>query len=426
MAPKILLTDTSRWPNAARLAVVLADSGCSVYAICPVPGHPLSKVSTLQKIFRYNSLRPLDSLASAIKASAPEMIVPCDDRAVQHLHELHSRASLRGGSESSTASLIERSLGSPGSYPIVSARYDLLNLAREEGLRAPKTKLINSLDDLKAWCVGDTLPVVLKVDGTWGGNGVKVAHTSAQAEAFFSELTRMPGAAALIKRMLLDRDRFWLRSLWHRARPALCAQSLVHGRAANCAAVCWEGKVLAAIGVEVVSTRRSEGPATVVRVVDNPEMILAADRIARRLRLSGFFGLDFIIEDGSGAAYLIEMNPRCTNLCHLQLGKGRDMVAALCAHMSGQPLRQTPSIVQNQTIAYFPEAWHYKSEFLQLSFPDIPRGEIELIRELLAPSSERTVCGRIVDHLRKLKIRMGAPERNPNSKAPVNSCVRST
>jgi ATP-grasp domain len=402
MAPKILLTDTSRWPNAARLAVVLVEAGCSVSGVCPLPHHPLSKVKKIQKLFRYRSLRPLDSLAEAIKAAAPEIIVPCDDRAVQHLHELHSRTSLRQ-LESPTVSLIERSLGSPESYPIASSRYSLLELAREERLRVPKTKLIKSLADVKAWCSEETLPVVLKADGTWGGNGVKIAQTPAQAETFFTSLVRMPRASALIKRLLLDRDRFWLRPSWRRAKPSVIAQAFVHGRPANCAAVCWEGRILAALGVEVVSTARSEGPATVVRVVENPEMTFAAEKLARRLRLSGFFGLDFMIEEGSGSTYLIEMNPRCTKLCHLQLGKGRDMAAALRAQMAGLPLQETPSIVQNQTIAYFPEAWSYQSDFLQSSFADMPLGQIELIRELLAPSSERTVFGCILDKARKWK-----------------------
>ena len=37
------------------------------------------------------------------------------------------------------------------------------------------------------------------------------------------------------------------------------------------------------------------GSATVVRLTERPEMLLAAKRIARRLGLSGFFGLDFML-----------------------------------------------------------------------------------------------------------------------------------
>ena len=62
----------------------------------------------------------------------------------------------------------------------------------------------------------------------------------------------------------------------------------------------------------------------------------AASLLASRLGLSGFLGLDFVVEDGTGAPYLIEMNPRCAPPCHLQLGEGRDLVEAFAAQLSGR------------------------------------------------------------------------------------------
>jgi carbamoylphosphate synthase large subunit len=243
---------------------------------------------------------------------------------------------------------------------------------------------------------------VLKADGTWGGNGVKIARTPEEAEQFFLELTRSFNAPVVVKRLILERDRFWLRTWWRHLKPALIVQSYVRGRPANCAVVCWEGRVLAGICVEVVSALRLKGPATVVRVVHNPQMMLSAERIAFRLGLSGFFGLDFMIEDGSDRTYLIEMNPRCTQLCHLRLGKGRDMIGARYAQLTGKPSRETPPVTHNDMIAYFPEAWNCKSEFIRSSFQDIPRGEPDLIKQLLGPSSERSILGRIYDRLRQV------------------------
>jgi carbamoylphosphate synthase large subunit len=128
-------------------------------------------------------------------------------------------------------------------------------------------------------------------------------------------------------------------------------------------------------------------------------MMLSAARIARRLDLSGFFGLDFMIEEGSGDMYLIEMNPRCTPPCHLSLGKGRDMSEALRAQLSGQPPRETAPITQNDMIAYFPEAWHCRSEFLQSSFHDVPSGEPDLIEALLRPWPNRNILYRLYARL---------------------------
>src|SRR5258708_32773963 len=118
-------------------------------------------------------------------------------------------------------------------------------------------------------------------------------------------------------------------------------------------------------------------------------MMVAAERIAHRLGLSGFFGLDFMIEDRSDTTYLIEMNPRCTPLSHLQLGKGRDLVEALWAQVSGQPLLERPTVTQNAMMASLPQASICKSEFLESSFHDIPRDDPDLFQDLREPWSER-------------------------------------
>ena len=112
--PHVLLTDTSRWSNAARLAVVFSQAGCRVSAVCPLPGQPLQKVRALEKKLRYSVSRPLESLVAAIEAVAPNIIIPCDDRAVQHLHELYEQAAAQGPPGKSTAALIERSSGPAG------------------------------------------------------------------------------------------------------------------------------------------------------------------------------------------------------------------------------------------------------------------------------------------------------------------------
>ena len=54
-------------------------------------------------------------------------------------------------------------------------------------------------------------------------------------------------------------------------------------------------------------------------------MIEAGTRIVRRLRLSGFIGSDFMIEDD---AYLIEMNLRATQITGLVREAAPDPIAA--------------------------------------------------------------------------------------------------
>jgi len=122
----VLLADTTRWSEAARLAIALSEAGCAVSSICPARGHPLFKIRGLRQAFVYSPLRPLDSLAAAIKRVSPAIIIPCDDRSVGHLHELHASARLQGPSGRGVADTIERSLGprkATPSYPIATSFY---------------------------------------------------------------------------------------------------------------------------------------------------------------------------------------------------------------------------------------------------------------------------------------------------------------
>ena len=412
-SPNVLLAATTQWATGARLAISLSVAGCKVSAVCLSRGQPLLKTRAVRQVFPYSGLRPLQSLSEAIEASRPQFIVPCDDRAVQHLHELHKSAS-----DGKIAALIERSLGPPHSYPIVSGRYTLLKFAHEEGLRAPKTCLVNSMDDLAAWHGSEAFPWVLKADNTFAGSGVKIAYSLAQAQQYFLELSSLCGTKNVFKRLFVDRDAFGLRPWWSRSQPAIVIQPFIQGIPANCVVVCWEGRILAGIGVEVLLTQGPTKPAIIVRVVKNCEMMLAAERIAGRLGLSGFFGLDFII-DRSGAAYLIEMNPRCAPPCHLQLGSGRDLVAALSAQLSGQPMREFPAVTNNEIIAYFPNAWHSQSELLKSSFHDMPQGEPILVEELLRPSAQRPLLSRVARYWR-------SKTRPAKSTPPPGSVVEKT
>jgi len=408
-APKVLLTDTNRWTLSARLAISLSQAGCQVSAVSATPGHPLLKTRGVCHVYSYSGLRPLESLTTAIEAADPDVIIPCCDRSVGHLHELYAKAQSQGGTSSKVAALIEQSLGSPASHSTVASRYDLLQLAAEEGVRVPRTSHLNTPEELASWQAKEPFPWVLKADGTWGGCGVKMVDGPDQIQQSFAELNRVFGLRQAIKRLLVNRDSFWLRPWQNQSRHTFIAQSYVNGRPANCGVICWKGRVLAGIGVDVVVSEGLTGPASVVRVVDNHEMMFAAERIASRLGLSGFFGLDFMIEEGSGAAYLIEMNPRSTPLSHFRLGERRDMVAALCAQLAGQDLLKTEPVTQNDLIAYFPQAADENRELLESSFYDIPQGEPELIEELRQPWLSRTLLFRLLTRLGQLKNRTTKP-----------------
>jgi len=134
----------------------------------------LTTVTGIRGILRYSGPRSLTALQNAIAASRPDIIVPCDDRAVWQLHELHEvRPDLRA--------LIETSLGASSSFAKVRSRAALMEIAREAGIRTPETARIHSEAEIKSWFAARPGIAVVKLDGTWGGSGVQVVASAAQA-----------------------------------------------------------------------------------------------------------------------------------------------------------------------------------------------------------------------------------------------------
>jgi hypothetical protein len=385
MNPTVLIATTSCWYPTARLAIALASAGCKVEMVCP-KSHPVHKTKAVRRTHVYRGLAPLTSFARAIAITKPDFIVSGDDLATQHLHHLHAREKRIGNAESPICALIERSLGSPESFPVVNARAAFMDLAQQEGLRVPPTRAIRNTDDLRTWVESTGLPTVLKADGTSGGDGVRIAHTLNEAEHFFRELQAPPLLARAAKRALVDQDKTLVWPSILRRRPVVNVQAFVAGREATSAVVCWNGSVLAGLHFEVVNKASSRGHATVVRAIENAEMSAASDAMARRLNLSGLYGFDFMLEAETGNAYLVEINPRSTQVGHLSLGPGRDLPAALYAALSGKAAEEAPKITEKDTIALFPQEWirDAESPFLRLAYHDIPLQEPELIRDCVS------------------------------------------
>ena len=405
MPVTVLLANTNWWPCSAHVAISLRSAGVRVAAVYPNHGHPLAKTGAVSARFPYRATSPLRSLARAIRDSGADWILPCDDRSVSHLHRLHSRAVSDGDAGKPVADLIERSLGSPAAFSIVSSRAALLRSAQAEVIPVPEMSEVATPEQLRGLSETKSYPWVMKVDGSWGGLGVKVVHNLNEAEACFHRMREPLGTLPMLKRLFVNRDPFWIETWWRRQRPGITVQSYIEGRPANCVVFCRNGKVLAGIAVEVVAAQAAMGPATIVRIVDGRQMIQAAEALAERLNLSGFHGLDFILEDKTGIAYLIELNPRCAMPCHLRLGGDRDLIGSLCSQLSGQVSTQPSLISAGEIVSYFPQAWlsDPKSEALRAGYHDVPWGEPALLKELLLlPWPDRSFLARVSDRFRNM------------------------
>ena len=381
MKPKVLLATTCSWFPTARLGMALANAGCVVEAVCP-SGHPLSRTGAVHQTHAYSGLAPLGSFAAAIAAAEPDIIVPGDDLATWHLQSLY-RQEHASAKKGTIGALIERSLGPAESFPVVYSRSDFMALAHAEGIRAPQAEVIEDIEHLRTWVSRTGFPTVLKANGTSGGDGVRIVHSVKEAEAAFRKLQAPPLLARAAKRALVDQDKTLIWPSLLRRHSVVSAQAFIAGHEATSTICCWKGSVLASLHFEVVKKASSAGHATVVRLIENAEMAAAAEKITRKLGLSGFYGFDFMIEAGTGNAYIIEVNPRATQVGHLSLGPGRDLPAALYAAMCEKAAQPAPKVTEKDTIALFPQEWirDPESEYLRSAYHDVPWNEAELMRD---------------------------------------------
>jgi hypothetical protein len=391
----VLITATTPWPLSARLAVRLIAHGCVVHALCPRQ-HGLTKVSGIARGHRYTGLDSLAALERAVAASRPSLIVPSDDRAVWQLHDLHAR-------RPDWSELIETSIGSARSFATARSRCGLMDIAGTLGVRVPQTAIIRSPEDIRTWFDGRPGPAVVKLDGTWGGHGVQVVGSAGEAVDAWRRFTAPEPPGTALKRCMIDRDplAFWPRQ--SRQTPVVSIQEFIAGRPANAMLAAWRGELLGLASVEVLCSQGVTGASTIVRLMRHGEITRTAGLLVRHLGLSGFHGLDFILDEATGAPFLIELNPRCTQLGHLVLPAQGDLAGLVCAALGAPGTPQPEPPIDRDVIAFFPQAlaWNPDSPHMQRCHHDVPWSEPALVRELLLePWPERQWLSRVYHQMR--------------------------
>ncbi len=343
---RVLFVSTQPWPHVARLAARFLAYGAALSAICPDEGQ-LAALPGLRHRFRFHVSRPFHSLVAAIEASGAERLVPTDDFSVWLLHDLAARSPR-------FRPLVERSLGVEIGFPTLRSRFRLLSLARQLGIAVPETEILREAGDLRAWCRNHPGPYVLKRDGTWGGQGVAIAGTEAEA-AHAVEALRRPAD-------LRDRATQWLRNGDGAAfahprclrEAEITVQSFVDGTPANAMYVCENGRLVSEVQVKVAASRGRTGPSLAVQIIRDERISRAARLLAEQLRLNGFFGLDFILND-AGEPMLIELNPRATQLGHVQVASQLDLAGALWTSWTGLEPAASGDAGLSELVAFYPD-----------------------------------------------------------------------
>lgn len=350
---RLLVVSTNNWPSAGQVASALVFAGFQVAMVCPIHS-PSYRIKKLRACFRYRSRTSLASIESAITAWSPDVIVCADDVAVRALCSLYFKASktLDQLNSKKLMNLIELSLGSCYGAVTAMSKSEVLSSAKSLEIACPRTMVLSDKLALAREENGVAFPIIIKTDDASGGLGTRLANNRLELRAAMVELL-LPYNWPLPLKRFLGRCFRWAFFYWPARWPRkISMQRYVVGRPCNRAVICWKGKVLAGITVDVLATSYEFGPATLVKVIDHPRVTEVAEKIVAKLGLSGFLGFDFIL-DPENNALLLEVNPRATPICHI-CANGNDLAGALFVQMTGMRPKAVYHLVHQNTFTLFP------------------------------------------------------------------------
>ena len=177
------------------MAAAFIAGGIHVDVVCP-DFHPTQTLKGLSARFPFAVFQRSKSLASAIGESQPDIIIPCDNIALGELEALRKSAA------PPIVAVIERSIGGLGGCGALTSRVRLIEAAVEAGVRCPPTAEAPSKDSLQRWLVEHGAPAFVKLEGTFGGVGVRLVHDSQGAAAAFDALSTRPSALEALRHFL--------------------------------------------------------------------------------------------------------------------------------------------------------------------------------------------------------------------------------
>jgi glutathione synthase/RimK-type ligase-like ATP-grasp enzyme len=197
-------------------------------------------------------------------------------------------------------------------------------------LPVPRTIVSDSPDTLASFGASINWRAVFKTEFSAGGLGVIVSATE---NDYCTAMQRLLGE----KRLFI-------------------VQEYLPGVVAMRAAVGFQGNVVCGMTFEKIAVSADGvGYSTVVRPLDNTEIRSITEVVGRLFRITGPFSCDFIIHPETGAASLIEINPRATTVFHLGHLFGLRVAESFEGIISGAPIRQVDRVVQDRNVALFPK-----------------------------------------------------------------------
>lgn len=378
MAPRILLfaIQTSH-TGSCRLPKFLKAAGFTVGVL----GLPRSLImASAHADARYTLLarryEPMirRSVEQAFRAFRPDIIVPCDERAVSVVGSWLGSEAPHVSSD--LLECLARSLGSTETFAQRYSKLETLAMAREAGVDCPRDAVVDSLQACEAAAATFGYPVVLKISHGAGGAGVVLCRDAAALKTAWAEFNSRYSAWKSLRRKVLKRA-------WFGEGHSFFVQEYVAGSPAMSCASAWQGRTLSVVSGLVRATAGRMGPASLATIGRHQAIEDATERMVARMGASGFISFDFVIAE-DGTVKLVECNPRPTQILHLApligVEAGRALKAAL---LGGAPEASTAGA--SIEVAFFPQEWKRDcaSAALTTAYHDVPWDDPVLLRAML-------------------------------------------
>lgn len=385
--PKILLVGLElQWTSPARLPQALQAAGFEVGVACHARAF-LAHTKFRDHFFRLPDKNHGRGILAAIKtifsAWPPDLLLPMDDWTALFLTNVHARLTAAGDT-SGLSDLLKRSLGNPAATRAALSKRCTVEIARELGVRVPKSRTINSLEEVRQFGREHGFPVMLKSSFASGGTGVAICRTEKEIPAGLARLRR---GGTFKSRLIIFRERFrgrMMESHWLPHDPTITVNQFISGRCATSLAAVFEGEMLAALTAEVEQTYLdANGPSSVIRLLRIEEVRRFSEIMLKHWGLTGLIGFDFIL-DATGQAWLIECNPRSTQMGHLGAHVDEDLCVALRHGLVAAPLPPKKPTTTELLVAYFPqETWRAPdSVYFTRAYHDVPVDDPELLERM--------------------------------------------
>ena len=380
--PVLLVSTATRWLGTARIPSALARAGFEVSLLTPrnslaEKSRFISKVGHLPD----NATVPqwVAGFAGAVRATAPRIVLPCDDMAFRLLAMLVQSPpqDLLPTLQLQLASLIRDSLGDPAYYETSVDKTQLPPAAESLGVRVPPYAIVGDTVAAEAFVAMHGYPAVLKRAHGFAGQGVAICANR-------DDLTRALDAFRQVNAL----------DLGDKSSPRHLIQAHVRGRVQYYLATAWKGEILAGYASEkIMANPEPTGPPTVSRHFRSPRMREITATLARGLGISGHFFVEFIVADGSDEPRVLEINRRITPGSHRGRARNVDQWAALYARLTGTVSASRTDLDEGEDgiTVWFPEEWRRdpESHYLREYPVDVPWDEPDLIEAFLAMRHEQ-------------------------------------